>query len=846
MNPASENYDDIFDGLKVYSTEAEAKKATSSASSPEKKSIRSNSDDDYSDLFEGLSVTDGKRKVMPKPEEAPAEMSKPQPAQISIGGQKLPTNWKESGSSFKALGSGTLQGVKDIGHGIERFGNAIKAGHNDRNLTPELKTKQQVLMAQIHRENAQFKEMAKEHPVTASAGRIIGQSAPFLPLGFGTGALLARTGTGAAGIAARAIPQGLLGAVEGATIAGGQGGNTQNIIWNSLLGLGIGAGGQAGGEILFAKVAPVVIRKGEEIMTKVFGKAPKKPPIDASGKPTQEFEEALKAEGITVEDLTAEAVESVKTAPASARPEDVLRQAKFKAVDENFPTTRGDITQDFAHKKKEAQLRETADSGVGEDIRDIREKQSGIIENKLNKLADDLGQGRKFNEISKDALEGRYENLAERKGDLYQQMDLASNKSKPVPLFTEDIAAAIPKASTISDIADLVPAQTTAVDNLLVRYGINKAPEAIQEYLKKKGAEITPLTLNNLESFRKSLNRISRSDKDGTIDVIVGPIRKALDKEADLAAESIVKRNTQLETVEKNAPYLSQKELLEELPTDLRPKVEKAFANLDEKEGRELTQEIINYNKNPDAVKIGELSKEARSIVREMKTEFSPQSLSGKLINVKQDGVTPVIQTQQIYDHLLKPGKRAGTAHDLQQVMDNFEKAGAKGENAVKALQSKVVLELLEEGFKDVSNTSSGKQLFNSGAFNKLLKNYGEEELNIVFKNNKQALKHLKNIGEVGQLTTPSRFEALKGSGGFFVDFGKLFKDVGEGILKKMWIVKDISAVAKFAYDKTATRNALKNNPRLKESYDYIKKTYPGLFNAIEVAATNKKPKEKK
>jgi hypothetical protein len=157
-------------------------------------------------------------------------------------------------------------------------------------------------------ERQAFRQLEEVQPL-ATGGQVVGQAAPFVPLGMVTG-LPASTGL-------RALGTGVLGATEGAVITRGQGGD----LGEQLFAAGIG-GGVAGAIELGL---PVIGRIGGKVIRRVTGKAPTGAVVDASGNPSPELLKALEVEGLQFDDLVAETTSQLRR--EAVDPEQAARKA---------------------------------------------------------------------------------------------------------------------------------------------------------------------------------------------------------------------------------------------------------------------------------------------------------------------------------------------------------------------------------------------------------------------------------------------------------------------------------------------------------------------------------------
>ena len=106
--------------------------------------------------------------------------------------------------------------------------------------------------------------------------------------------------------------------------------------------------------------------------------------------------------------------------------------------------------------------------------------------------------------------------------------------------------------------------------------------------------------------------------------------------------------------------------------------------------------------------------KEARSRVVQIKTEFSPQSITGKLIGFKRDGVTPIIESSKVFKEILGSNK----APELfDRTLSLLKKSGEKGAVAINDLQAASIMQLLDDAFKAQTRKIGGEKVIGGTAF---------------------------------------------------------------------------------------------------------------------------------
>lgn len=603
------------------------------------------------------------------------------------------------------------------------------------------------------REKQRVAASEEAYPITTTAGEVIGEALPFAPLGVATGAIPA--------FGTRVAASTALGAAEGGIAALGRTGDAQRA------GEAAGIGAVLGGSLEAA--LPSLGRLGSAIFRRVSGRQPAGALFDAAGQPTPEMAEALQKAGVSLQDLQQAALDDLMRLPAGSSPEQAARIAQF--AQEGIPYTRGDITQALPQQAMEARLAESASDPLAQPVRSMRVEQSEKFRGALDEMVSKLGVPERTGESIKDALSGRKALMSTEKRELYKSAMEQAEQVGGVPVIPDNIRTAIPDERTTRRIERLVPQQAGALDDLLIEFGIKNAPDGY------KGA-VDPLSLANFEDFRQAINAIERTDQTGTIKVLSGPIKQALDDEIGLAVDA--------------AGHA--------MPADLLATLQKA-----------------------------------RGVTRDIKTEFSPQAMAGRLIDVKRDGVTPVVEASTVSRRLLGP---AGTVEDMKRTMQSLAKSGDKGKQAIGDLQATAIMDIMEAAFGATSRKIDGVPTLGPAAFQKALKKIGDPKLNILFSNNKDALSRLKNLGKIAGNIQAQAGAIPKGSASVILDslnkmgiMGISSKIPGAGLLLDV-----VDTAAKNAGTKQAVKQALDAKPdRLKMAIQ-IDRNYPALAQALGIA----------
>lgn len=604
------------------------------------------------------------------------------------------------------------------------------------------------------RERQRWQAAEDVSPIATTTGEITGEALPFVAAGGPIGAI--------ASTPARIAAAGTLAGAEAGIAARGRTGSDTEALESGGLGFLLGSGLEA--------ALPYVGRAVGATYRKLSGKPAPSNVLGPDGRPTPEVQKVLDDAGITFEEITDGTMSQLQKLPTSTSPEQAARVAQFEQS--GIPYTTGDITQDLGQQATEARLVESAADPLADPFRARRLEQSEAVRRELESAAGP-GVAERAGEGAKEALEGRLSKMKQERRGLYRQAKVLSRGAGGVQVRPESIAEALP-VDDMADIAITAPKQAAAVDNLMVKYGLKEPAEGFS-------GEITPLSVENAERFRKSLKAIERSDDSKAISVATGPLTRALDDELDLMADAGV-----------------------DMPTGLQDTLKKA-----------------------------------RAAVRAEKTEFSPESITGRLVNVKRDGVTPVIEASRVVPRLLG---RSGTKEDLLRTMNSLNKSGDAGKQAIGDMQAAAVMQIMDEAFGAGTRKIDGVATFGPGAYKRAIDKIGQEKLNILFRDSPEQLKKLKNVGEIAKLIQPAGAAVPKGSASanleianrlFGVSLGAKFPLVGDVLAGMIGTAKQASETSR------DVAKALAAKPEQLKIAQEIDRAYPALASAFGIAGVS-------
>jgi len=593
------------------------------------------------------------------------------------------------------------------------------------------------------------------------------------------------TGAGEiAGQAAPFIPAGLaLGAIPavsgrvlaGAGLGGAEGGILASGTDNNVLeGAGVGTAIGGTAEALF----PIVGRLGRSLYRKVTGSLPSGAVIDDAGRPMPALQSALDEAGMTFEDLTADAQALLRNAEPGTDPAQLARAARFS--NEGVPISRGELMQEggFEQRAIENRLLESTNDPQAERFRQFKLQQSESIRGALERSVDTRQLPEDTGNLIKEALAGRKKLLRTQKNQLYSEALEAAKESGGIPIFPGGIRDAMPDADTLEDLAITAPAAIDSLTKLGTKYGLIDPTDAMTE----AGFTPTTITLANFEGIRKSLNAIERGDQTGAASVAIRPMIEALDDEVVNLAETAT--------------------------------------------GMGLSERVV------------EPLRKARTVVRDMKTEFNPKALAGQLIDVKRNSSEPVIYGSKVYDKITS---KAQPIENVRKVMASLRQSGDQGAQAIADMQTTTMLDLINSGFSTQSRQVDGIQVFNPIKFKKRLQDIGDEKLKAIFQTNPSSLARLKNIDRIASDLVSPAGSVPKGSASVILD---LFNRMGvTAITSKVpgagLFVEQIQRLAEGGANRKAVTAAINASPQSRQVAYRLDQEFPGIAAALGISAVS-------
>lgn len=534
-----------------------------------------------------------------------------------------------------------------------------------------------------------YSDLEQAYPTASTVGKVVGQAVPFLAGGMASvGSRLGNIGL-----------QGAIGALEGGAIASGTG---QNVA--EAAGLGGAIAGTV--EAVFPLVGRLVSKFGASKL------------IDNAGNPTPEFLARLRASGVeptpSMIPFLADAVSKYGDNVSIPSAE---KAARFQSL--GVPFSQGDVAVGptrFDQQFYEDRLAKMTELPEAADFRNLKLAQSKAITGQIEGLS--AGTPELAAENIKKALASRESSLKDIQRTAYSDLRAAQDA---LGIDAGNLTGiAMPEPRKVASIYQAVPDKVNALNDVLVRFGINQDQGAVEAYAKKMqnapmGADlqIKPLSMENYEDFRQAIKGIERSDQTGSIKVLTGDILNNTEKLID-----------------------------------------EQLGSLESVQG------------------VGELAKQARQVTHQIKTEFSPESITGRLIGLKRDGVTPLIENSAVMRNLLSAGKEE-RSELLERTVSSLSQAGDEGKQAIADLQAAYAARVLDDSLNAASRTIDGERVVSGEALQKGIDKLSDRELAILFQGDKNALEKINNLKKIAVDITPPANARAYGSSSTIIDLVK-------------------------------------------------------------------------
>lgn len=323
--------------------------------------------------------------------------------------------------------------------------------------------------AATEREKEIYSALTELDPVSAKGGEILGESAPFVPIG------VAASGLPVASALGRAAVTGGLGGLESGVIARGEGANALETIGAASL------GAIAGGTLELA--LPSIRRSSGKLFRRITGKSPKTNIVDDAGIPTKEFQDALDESGISYADVLAES----GVPSGSIDPEQMARQTFLKK--QGIEPTRAQVTRDAADFQAQQEAAKT--SGA---VRDAIEGQEQVLSSRFdNVIKGSSGDLSTDTNTVIDAVTSKAEVLDKQISDLYKVAREASPDEKNIRFN-----------SLAAKLKELAPANRRTGGNVEAIVGDLQAKGVLDKGMKLKGR----IDTDTAEDVRQLMNEL--------------------------------------------------------------------------------------------------------------------------------------------------------------------------------------------------------------------------------------------------------------------------------------------------------------------------------------------------
>lgn len=296
-----------------------------------------------------------------------------------------------------------ISGLASQGGALQDFADAFALGalnlQRGIGLIDESGRESEALLAEALKENS---------PIAATAGEILGESAPFIGLGAGAGALPAA--------AARIAAAGGIGALEGAVTARGRG---DDVAQKAITTGSVAAGLEA--------VLPAAIRIGGSLVRRVLGRNASAPLIDVAGRPSAELVEVLDRSGLTFQDL-GESARTMIARETGKDPAELVRKAFLEQ--QGLSPTRAQITRDVTDFQSQQELAKR--SGA---VRSALDEQQAVLTSRFDAGVEEaIGSSVNPSSSVSEAVLDKASVLDNQISELYKKARGAAGDGQSIPL----------------------------------------------------------------------------------------------------------------------------------------------------------------------------------------------------------------------------------------------------------------------------------------------------------------------------------------------------------------------------------------------------------------------------
>lgn len=602
-----------------------------------------------------------------------------------------------------SLGGGTVKGLR----GIRTLFNLA---------TGDDETVKQIRDTQ-REEDELLRSLKVRSPKATFGGEILGEVAATAPLGLGVGGLVAKqlgarlAGAGVSQLTAQAVPR-VTGAITGGALEGGAIGAIQDKTASTAA-----LGGTIGG------VAEVILPRIGKVLSKVFQRVFQPDDVarlvvqgaDGTPTPSPELAQALDDVGLRFDDIAEEAIKDIPAGEVTAA--QTARQQLFES-EGIVPAGRSRITQLHDDATKAIQLARRTGSAAADEIRERFFKENEQLTQRFTDTAEELGIPGDVGASVKGALDDLQSNLGSAKRTAYSDLARIATEAgdseaiASIPLRSEGLI------DSITEVQGFIPAgEAKLLDELLARFGLigdvvgQRGRKTIVDFEGDQiivRGNITPLTIANTESFRKSVNNIL-DFKDSRQATAARQVISHFDNMVDDALEG--------------------------------------FGSVPGGPQQILAQ-----------------AKKARQLARTEKLIFDQKDLISRLTGDKPGTNTPLVEASKAFDVI-----KQAPLEQVNKLISNL-RLTPEGGPALGNLQAATVTEFLNSALAASGKKTVGREgeeaatIFSGNSLTKAIDKFGRDKLNSVFRNQPEILKRLSRLEKIGQLRITPDTAVQKGS----------------------------------------------------------------------------------
>lgn len=554
------------------------------------------------------------------------------------------------------------------------------------------------------RQEKAFEPLREEFPITTTVGEIAGEIAATAPIGAGVGsAALKGVNLAKGGAAAsRFIPALAAGATEGSIIGAAE----EDAGFGALIGGGTAVAAEA--------LLPPVARR----LKRFFGKAK---PLDelvsvADGvvSPTKETLDVLDDVGVKFDDIITESQEELLTPKQAA----IKGAFKKEGIE---PASRTRIRPNVEDIQREGfLLRQSGSEGAASDFRQKVVQENEALKGRFEDIANEVGiSGEQGADKLKTALFDIKSSMRSARNRAYQDLaDVAQDKPeliKRIPLNKDRLVDGVREASEIG----VDPSTENAVLRAFEDFGLVEKGERKGAFDLITGESgIEDLSLANLHKFRKRINSVFDVTK----------------------PKEVIARKSIINAID-----------------DIELEIVDAFDD-----------EALSSVKTPKLIR--DAAVRARQSVIDEKKVFNEGDLIQQLVAPKVAGLdakeAPLVASSKVFNKITT---KATPVENVRKLVSTLKNDGSEESlEALGNLQASTMMDLLDFSVqpskKLVDKQGTTVDMFSGTRLNNRIKQIGEDKINALFDNNKDALRSLKRLRKISDARITPEEAIQKGS----------------------------------------------------------------------------------